>query len=173
MAARQAGRLWIGTSGWTYRSWRGRFYPEELASREYLAFYSREFATTEINYSFYHVPRPETFDKWGRQVPEDFLFSVKANRLLTHIKRLLDVDEAWRTFVHNALALKEHFGPILLQFPPSFRKDLKRLSAFLDEAWDVVATKHSGRDRLRLVFEFRHDTWFATETYRLLNRHGA
>ena len=90
-------RSWIGTSGWTYSSWKGPFYPDDLSSRRYLEFYAREFPTTEVNYSFYHLPRPETYAKWTGQVPNNFLFAVKASRLMTHTKRLLDVEEAWRT----------------------------------------------------------------------------
>lgn len=97
-----------------------------------------------------------------------FLFSVKASRLMTHTKRLLDVEEAWRTFVGNALTLGNRLGPILLQLPPSFRKDRDRLSEFLEI--EVGSSEHR---RLRLVFEFRHESWFTDEIYRLLKRHGA
>jgi uncharacterized protein YecE (DUF72 family) len=162
-------RIWIGTSGWTYASWKGPFYPDDLPSRRYLEFYAHEFPTTEVNYSFYHLPRPQTYAKWAGQVPDEFLFSVKASRLITHTKRLLDVPEAWRTFVGNALTLGNHLGPILLQFPPSFRKDGDRLSEFLEMA-QAASTAHS---HLRLVFEFRHESWFTDEIYRLLKRHGA
>ena len=162
-------RSWIGTSGWTYSSWKGPFYPDDLSSRRYLEFYAREFPTTEVNYSFYHLPRPETYAKWTGQVPNNFLFAVKASRLMTHTKRLLDVEEAWRTFVGNALTLGNRLGPILLQFPPSFRKDRDRLSEFLEVARGA-STAHSD---LRLVFEFRHESWFTDEIYRLLKGHGA
>lgn len=157
-------RLLIGTSGWTYPSWRGRFYPEDLPSRRYLEFYAREFPTAEVNYSFYHLPKPETYAKWAAQVPEGFLFSVKASRLITHTKRLQDVEEPWETFVRNARSLGPHLGPILLQFPASFRCDLDRLEAFLRAA---------GSPDLRLVFEFRHESWLVEEVYRLLSRHHA
>ncbi len=112
-------KLLIGTSGWTYASWKGTFYPPNLPSRRYLEFYAREFPATEVNYSFYHLPKPSTYENWSRQVPENFVFAVKASRFITHIKRLEDVDEAWHNFVRNARYLKDHLGPILLQFPPS------------------------------------------------------
>ncbi|HJU05049.1 MAG TPA: DUF72 domain-containing protein [Nitrospiraceae bacterium] len=163
------GRLLIGTSGWTYASWRGTFYPEKLPSREYLEFYAGAFPTTEINYSFYHLPKPQTYANWAARVPEDFLFAVKASRFITHIKRLLDVEEAWRLFIDNALVLQNHLGPILLQFPPSLKQDTGRLQDFL-----TIAQHHAGsRGKLRLVFEFRHESWFTSEVYRLLSRHGA
>jgi len=124
-------RVLIGTSGWTYASWKGPFYPEDLPSRRYLEFYAREFSTTEVNYSFYHLPCPTTYEKWAGQVPEGFVFAVKASRFITHIKRLLDAEDAWCTFLQNALSLGPHLGPVLFQFPPSFRCDENRLAAFL------------------------------------------
>lgn len=157
-------RILIGTSGWTYPSWRGTFYPEDLPSRRYLEFYARQFLTAEVNYSFYHLPRPETYAKWAGQVPDEFLFSVKASRLITHTKRLKEVEEPWKTFVSNARALGAKLGPILLQFPPSFRRERARLAAFLKTA------EPSG---MKLVFEFRHETWFTEEIYRLLRRYNA
>ncbi|MBI5777756.1 MAG: DUF72 domain-containing protein [Nitrospirae bacterium] len=163
------GQVFIGTSGWTYPDWRGIFYPGDLPSRQYLEFYAREFCTTEVNYSFYHLPKPETYAKWAGQVPDGFLFAVKASRFITHTKRLHAVTGAWRTFIRNALALRPHIGPILLQFPPNFVCNRKRLAAFLEKARDAA----SGDRPLRLVFEFRHESWFTEEIYRLLKRHHA
>jgi uncharacterized protein YecE (DUF72 family) len=159
-------RLLIGTSGWTYASWRGRFYPKDMPSRGFLEFYAKEFATTEINCSFYQLPRPETFAKWAEQVPPDFIFAVKASRFISHIKRLKDIEEAWIRFVANAKELGPHLGPILLQFPQSFRSDLPRLTAFLEYTRTAGSTP-------RLVFEFRHASWFKKEVYAALRRHGA
>jgi uncharacterized protein YecE (DUF72 family) len=161
-------RLFIGTSGWTYPSWKGTFYPEDLPSRDYLEFYSREFESTEVNYSFYHLPRPSTYEKWAAQVPDKFIFAVKASRFITHVKRLVEVEEAWATFVQNALAVGPHLGPILLQFPPSFRCDRPKLAAFLR-----IAQRPAPKSRpVRLVFEFRHESWFSEQTYTLLRRHN-
>jgi uncharacterized protein YecE (DUF72 family) len=162
-------RLLIGTSGWTYASWRGTFYPRSLASRQYLEFYAKEFSTTEVNYSFYHLPRPRTYEKWASQVPDKFVFALKASRFITHVKRLADVKEAWATFVENARSLGSHFGPILLQFPPSFRCDRKRLASFLRSAQNPA----SKSGLLRLAFEFRHPSWFTEEVYGLLRQHHA
>lgn len=162
-------RLFIGTSGWTYSSWKGTFYPEDLPSRDYLEFYSREFESTEVNYSFCHLPRPSTYEKWAAQVPVTFIFALKTSRFITHVKRLLDVEEAWATFVQNALALGPHLGPVLLQFPPSFRCDRRKLAAFLGIAQRPAPKQHP----LRLAFEFRHESWFSEQTYALLSRHNA
>ena len=131
--------------------------------------YAREFPTTEVNYSFYRLPKASTYENWSRQVPENFVFAVKASRFITHIKRLQDVDEAWHTFVHNARHLGDHLGPILLQFPPSAPCDVARLKRFLAIAQPAEKTAAP----LRLVLEFRHDSWFTDRVYRLLNRYRA
>lgn len=162
-------RLLIGTSGWTYSSWKGVFYPSDLPSRHYLEFYAREFPSTEVNYSFYHLPRPSTYEKWAAQVPDEFIFALKASRFITHIKRLVDVEEAWATFVQNALVLGSHLGPILLQFPPSFRCDRRKLAAFLGNAHRPAPKSQP----VQLAFEFRHESWFSEQTYALLSRHNA
>jgi uncharacterized protein YecE (DUF72 family) len=162
-------RLLIGTSGWTYPSWKGVFYPKDLPSARFLEFFTKKFSTTEVNYSFYHLPKPTTYKKWAAQVPESFMFAVKASRFITHIKRLTDVEEPWRLFLQNAQALGPHLGPILFQFPASFRRDNDRLTEFLKMARTVAP----GADRLRMVFEFRHESWFSGDIYRLLSRHGA
>lgn len=162
-------QILIGTSGWTYSSWKGTFYPEDLPSARFLDFYAKKFPTTEVNYSFYHLPRPATYEKWATQVPESFLFAVKASRLITHTKRLMGVEEPWRVFLHNAQSLGPHLGPILFQFPASFRGDRARLAEFLK----MVRTVVPGAERLRLVFEFRHESWFTDDVYELLSGHGA
>jgi uncharacterized protein YecE (DUF72 family) len=162
-------RLLIGTSGWTYASWKGTFYPKGLPSKRYLEFYAREFLTTEVNSSFYHLPKPQTYANWAKQVPSAFVFAAKASRLITHTKRLLGVGEAWYRFVQHARALGDHLGPILLQFPPSMRRDDGRLADFLSAARAV----DDDGPALQLVYEFRHETWFTETIYRLLQQHGA
>ncbi len=159
--------LHIGTSGWVYRSWKGPFYPDTLPSRRYLAFYAQQFGTTEINSSFYHLPRSTIFTKWAEHVPEDFIFAVKASRFLTHIKRLLDPEEPWQRLVDGAVNLGRRLGPILLQFPPSFKINATRLEAFFKVAKAVKPC----RTPLTLVCEFRHESWFHSDIYRLLNRY--
>lgn len=159
----------VGTSGWTYASWKGRFYPAELSPRRYLEYYARHFSTTEVNYSFYHLPRPETYKHWADQVPEDFCFALKVSRFITHVKRLVAAEKPWRTFVHGAQCLGRRLGPLLLQFPASFACDLPRLAAFLEQ---VQRSGHPSSP-LRLAFEFRHESWFVEETYELLRQHDA
>ena len=160
--------LLIGTSGWTYPSWKGSFYPEDCPRERFLAYYAREFPTTEVNSSFYHLPRVATYEHWAAQVPQDFVCVLKVSRLITHHKRLAEVDEPWRAFIDRARLLGRHLGPLLLQFPPSFQRDRPRLARFL------AAAKRPGADpHQRLVFEFRHESWFTEDIYDLLGRHGA
>ena len=165
------GKLFIGTSGWVYGHWEGIFYPEDLPSKDKLKYFSQHFKTAEINYSFYHLPRPTTYQNWYNQTPEDFLFAVKASRFITHIKRLSGVKEAWKTFIENALNLKEKLGPILFQFPASFKatpETIKRLEDFLKFICLNFEFKH-----LRLAFEFRHKSWCDKKVYNLLKKYNA
>lgn len=153
-------KLFIGTSGWVYGHWTGIFYPEDLPSKDKLKYFSQHFKTVEINYSFYHLPRPSTYQNWYNQTPEDFLFAVKTSRFITHIKRLSGVKEAWQQFIENALNLKEKLGPILFQFPPSFKateENIKRLEDFLK-----LITNYNLKPKtctLKCAFEFRHKSW--------------
>ena len=167
------GELYVGTSGWVYSDWQGIFYPEDLPSKNKLKYFSNYFKTTEINYSFYHLPRPSSYQNWRNLTPEDFLFAVKASRFITHIKRLQGVKEAWQQFIENALNLKEKLGPILFQFPPSFRAtevDIKRLEDFLKfiTKYKIQDTKY----KIRYAFEFRHKSWCDKKVYNLLKKYN-
>lgn len=166
-------KMLIGTSGWAYDHWDGIFYPKDLAHKDKLNYFAKHFNTVEINYSFYRLPRASNYKKWYTQTPEDFIFAVKANRFITHIKRLENVKTAWRTFIENALYLRQKLGPILLQFSPSFKateENIKRLEKFLKL---ITITLNSGSHTLKFAFEFRHPSWFIKETYKLLRKHRA
>jgi uncharacterized protein YecE (DUF72 family) len=160
--------LLIGTSGWNYSDWRGRFYPEGLRQAEYLSYYSRHFPTTEVNYSFYHLPKISTYEKWAAQVPATFVFAVKASRGITHLQRLKGVEDIWTRFLGNAVALAGKFGPVLLQFPPSFRADHGRLEEFLSLSRGPMAA-----EPVLLAFEFRHASWFEDRVFTALAKHEA
>lgn len=159
------GELRVGTSGWVYADWRGRFYPESLKQKDYLHYYARHFNTTEINYSFYQLPTPEAYRNWAESVPENFIFAVKLSRYITHIRRLKDVRDEWRRFLDHAAPLGNKLGPILIQLPPSFRYDRARLEQFLQLARE--------ENDYRLAFEFRHASWFDPQALELLRKYGA
>ena len=153
----------IGTSGWHYADWQGRFYPEKLAKNKWFEHYAKVFDTVEINNTFYRLPKEQTFQNWHRQAPKNFLFAVKANRFITHIKRLKDPQESLERFFKGAKLLRKNLGPILYQLPPSFHRDLDRLESFLE----VLSKK------LIAVFEFRHKSWFSQDTCDLLRKFNA
>jgi uncharacterized protein YecE (DUF72 family) len=153
----------IGTSGWHYDDWRGRFYPEELPKARWLEFYSGHFKTLELNNSFYHLPSEAAFNKWYSSSPPDFVFSVKVSRFITHIKRLKDSEEAIENFMSRARLLKEKLGPLLYQLPPGLHRDDARLDSFLEKL---------PRD-LKHVFEFRHQSWFEEEVLDILRHYHA
>jgi uncharacterized protein YecE (DUF72 family) len=155
--------VWVGTSGWQYAHWRRRFYPRGLAGGRWLAHYAAHFATVEINASFYRLPSEDQFARWASAVPPDFVFAVKANRYLTHVRRLLDPGPAWDRFLRSAGRLGPHLGPILVQLPPNLPADPDRLARFLQLVPPGV----------RVALEFRHDSWFSAPVRSLLERHGA
>jgi uncharacterized protein YecE (DUF72 family) len=167
MARRKRGVLRAGTSGWSYAHWRGVLYPREAKPAEFFGHYARVFATAEINSSFYRAPGAETFRKWAEAAPEGFVFAVKAHRGVTHEGRLEGVETKWQAFVSNAMALAEKLGPVLVQLPPSLRRQTDLLEAFLD------GHRRAFGDKPRLAFEFRHASWFEGGAAELLRRHGA
>src|ERR1043165_3614021 len=111
------GRVYIGTSGWHYKTWQGVYYPQELKTGEWLAYYAKRYKTTEINNSFYRLPKPETVLNWVEQVPGGFKFCPKISRYLSHTKRLLDPEEPLRRFFDVFDLIKKHLGPVLVQLP--------------------------------------------------------
>ena len=169
-------KLFIGTSGWVYYDWEGIFYPKNLNSKDKLKYFSSYFKTTEINYSFYHLPRPDTYQNWYKITPADFVFAVKASRFITHIKHLRGIKEAWELFLGNALNLKEKLGPILFQFPPSFKsntENIKRLEEFLNYITFLRLSKKKYFTELKFAFEFRDKSWCDEKTYNLLKKYNA
>lgn len=155
--------VWIGTSGWQYRHWRGRFYPPRLPQRAWLDWYAERFATVEVNATFYRLPRAATLEEWRRRLPPDFVMAVKASRYLTHIRRLRDPEEPVRRLMEVAEALGPRLGPVLLQLPPNMSADPPRLARTLDQFPRGV----------RVAVEPRHPSWFTPEVYELLERRDA
>jgi uncharacterized protein YecE (DUF72 family) len=155
--------VWIGTSGWHYKHWRGPFYPQEHASSRMLDFYLQHFDTVEINNSFYRLPDPETFRSWRESTPHDFVFAVKASRFLTHNKKLKDPENTLENFLPRAEALGSKLGPILFQLPPKWKVNAERLAAFLA----VLPRVH------RYTFEFREPSWNTAEVLSILRQYNA
>jgi uncharacterized protein YecE (DUF72 family) len=158
-----AAPIWIGTSGYVYRHWRGGvFYPAGLRAREELAWYAARFRTVELNNPFYRLPTKETFARWRDQTPDDFVFAVKASRFLSHVKRLREAAEPLALFLERATVLGAKLGPLLVQLPPQFHLDLPRLEEFLA----VLPEEH------RWVLEVRHPSWQVPAVYEALGRRG-
>jgi uncharacterized protein YecE (DUF72 family) len=157
------GRLFVGTSGYAYKEWKGSFYPEKLPDKEMLAFYAKQFSTVEINYSFYRMPTESALLKWAGEVPEAFRFALKANQRITHIQRLRDCESTLKRFLEVASVLIEgdHLGPILVQLPPNFKFDAPLLEDFLALRPPAFS----------FAFEVRHASWYTEETYEVLRRH--
>jgi uncharacterized protein YecE (DUF72 family) len=153
----------VGTSGWQYRDWRGRFYPEALATARWLEHYAARFAVVEVNNTFYRLPAAETFAAWAARTPADFTFVVKASRFLTHVKRLRDPVEPVRRLLDAARPLGAKLGPVLLQLPPTMRADPARLA-------ETLAAFPAG---VRLAVEPRHESWWTDEVAAVLSDRGA
>jgi uncharacterized protein YecE (DUF72 family) len=156
-------RVLAGTSGFSYKEWKGSFYPEDLPAADMLRFYSERLPAVEINNTFYRMPKPALLEGWAAQVPEGFRFVLKASRRITHHKRLKEAGEEVAYFFRVAEALGDRLGPALFQLPPNLKKDLPRLEAFL-------ALRPAGS---RAAFEFRHASWFDDDVFGALRARGA
>jgi uncharacterized protein YecE (DUF72 family) len=154
----------VGCSGWNYAHWRERVYPKGLPARRWLEHYATLFETVEVNSTFYRLPNRPAVEGWVRQSPPEFVFTVKASRYLTHVKRLTEMRKGVALFYERIEPLVEggKLGPVLWQLPPTFRRDDERLEAALAE---LPAGRH--------CFEFRHESWFVDEVYELLRERGA
>jgi uncharacterized protein YecE (DUF72 family) len=155
--------LYVGTSGYSYKEWKGTFYPEDLPDKQMLRYYGERFRSVEINNTFYRMPKTSVLEAWAGEVPADFKFVLKAPQQITHKQRLKDSGDSISYLLDVAGALKERLGPLLFQLPPYFRKDASRLREFLD------LLPPDGR----AAFEFRHQSWFDEEVFGLLRDHQA
>jgi uncharacterized protein YecE (DUF72 family) len=156
-------RVWIGCSGWNYRDWRETVYPKGLPARRWLEHYATLFDTVEVNNTFYRLPAVSAVEGWVEQTPDDFLFTVKASRYLTHMKRLTDMGPGVERFYERIepLVAARKLGPVLWQLPGNFHRDDDRLASAIDR---LPAGRH--------CFEFRHPSWFADDVYEVLREHG-
>jgi uncharacterized protein YecE (DUF72 family) len=151
-------RVFTGTSGFSYKEWKGSFYPEDLPDAGMLRHYASRLSAVEINNTFYRMPRAALLESWAEQVPDGFAFALKASQQITHRKRLKDAGESVAYFLGVATTLGDRLGPILFQLPPNLKKDVPRLKDFL--ALLPPATRAS--------FEFRHESWFDAEVFDAL-----
>jgi uncharacterized protein YecE (DUF72 family) len=154
----------VGCSGWMYDDWRGRLYPERAPKRSWLELYAEQFDTVEVNSTFYRLAKPAAVANWVAETPPDFVFAVKASRYLTHIKRLVDIEEGVQRFYDALAPLAESpkLGPVLWQFPANFHRDEDRLA-------EALAILPPGRH----CFEFRHPSWFTDDVLEILRAYGA
>ena len=155
--------LYVGTSGYAYKEWKGTFYPKNLPAQQMLRFYGERFRAVEINRTFYGVPKASVLEGWAKAVGPDFKFVLKAPKQITHMKGLSGAGDLVPHFLEVAKALSERLGPLLFQLPPTAKKDVPGLGAFLGSL---------PTDR-RAAFEFRHASWFDDEVYGLLRDHRA
>ena len=154
--------VYAGTSGYSYKEWKGHFYPEKLPAGEMLSFYAERLGAVEINNTFYRLPKESVLDGWAAQVPEDFRFSIKASRRITHFKRLKQTDDETAYLLRVLGTLGPMLGVVLFQLPPNFKKDLPRLESFLDLLPPRAPT----------AFEFRHQSWFDDDVVAVLKDRG-
>ena len=156
-------RVLAGTSGFSYKEWKGSFYPEDLPAEDMLAYYSARLPAVEINNTFYRMPKPSMLEGWAAQVPAEFRFILKASQRITHRKRLKEAGDEVAYFFQTAATLGERLGPTLFQLPPNLKKDLPRLESFL-----TVLPEGA-----RVAFEFRHASWFEEDVFSVLRTHGS
>jgi uncharacterized protein YecE (DUF72 family) len=155
-------KIFIGTSGYSYKEWQGKFYPARISSKEMLGFYAQRLSAVEINNTFYHMPTEPVLTSWAKQVPDEFVFALKAPQVITHLKRLKNVDEEADYLFRTLPVLDKKLGPVLFQFPKSFRANRPVLENFLA----LVPAHISG------AVEFRHPSWLDQEILDLLRGRG-
>jgi uncharacterized protein YecE (DUF72 family) len=155
-------KIYVGTSGYGYREWKGKFYPEKISSKEMLRFYSECLSAVEINNTFYHMPKEGVLSSWAEQVRRDFVFAIKAPQVITHLKRLRNVGAETEYLFRSLSVLNRKLGPVLFQFPKRFRADHPALEDFLD----LIPGNMS------YAFEFRSPSWLDVEILDLLRERG-
>lgn len=155
-------KLYVGTSGYSYKEWKGSFYPEKIPAAQMLSYYAERLPAVELNNTFYRIPQRSTIESWKTQVPENFRFSVKANQGITHFRRLKEATAATNRMLETISALEDRLGVVLFRLPENMQKDLERLDGFLR---DLPAHTPA-------AFDFRHPTWFDDDVMKLLRRHN-
>ena|SRR5579885_817413 len=159
----KVGKIHIGTSGWHYAHWKGSFYPKGVSEKNFLKHYLEHFSTVEINRTFYSLPKKKVMEVYAEIAPRGFIYSVKASRFITHVKRLKDPKEPLKRFFGVVSGLKKHLGPILFQLPPHWKVNPERLESFLK----------SLPKGYRYTFELRDESWLQEDIYKLLRKYKA
>jgi uncharacterized protein YecE (DUF72 family) len=155
-------KLYVGTSGYSYKEWKGSFYPEKIQAAEMLSYYAARLPAVELNNTFYRMPRTSVIESWKTQVPANFRFSVKATQSITHYRRLKDAGAQTKQMLETVSALEDRLGVVYFRLPEDMKKDVERLETFLK---DLPAD-------IPIAFDFRHPTWFDDEVFELLRRHN-
>jgi uncharacterized protein YecE (DUF72 family) len=158
----QMARIWFGTSGFSYKEWKPIFYPPNVPEKQFLKYYSSRLNSVEIDYTFYRMPNVKTIDAWKTATPENFKFTLKASQQITHRERLKIPSDALDYFLGVVPGLGDRLGMVLYQLPPFLKCDVQKLETFLS-----VLPRG-----IRAAFEFRHESWFSNDVYRLLRCHG-
>lgn len=161
-------KTYVGTSGFNYKHWAGGvFYPNGLPQSQWLDFYSQRLDTVELNTTFYRLPQKSVFEGWYEQVPGNFIFAVKGNRFITQQKKLKDPEEPVKKFFDNAIGLGDKLSIVLWQLPPNFSANPERLTKFCE-----TLKKNAVATTVRHTFEFRHESWFLVDVYKILRDFG-
>jgi uncharacterized protein YecE (DUF72 family) len=150
--------IYVGTSGYSYKEWKGSFYPQTLPAKDILSYYASRLHAVELNNTFYRMPQPSMIESWKAQVPENFRFSIKAPQSITHFRRLNNASSQTQLMLKTVAALEGRLGAIIFRLPENMKKDLQRLELFLKELPADIP----------VVFDFRHPTWFDDEVVELL-----
>ncbi len=163
-------RLFAGTSGWAYPTWRPGFYPDKLAAKKFLPFYASQLNSVEVNYTFRTLPSAKTLETWIASVPDGFRFSFKAPQRITHFKRLRECELDLSQFINVLKPVSDagKLGLLLFQLPPNFKADAELLKQFL-----ALPVLRAAADAVQIAFEFRHESWFAAATEQVLRDHNA
>jgi len=155
-------KFFVGTSGFSYKEWKGSFYPEKMPPKQMLGYYAGHFSACEMNNTHYRMPTAALLESWAAEVPAGFRFGLKAPQLITHFKRLKEADEPTAHFLSVAAVLQKKLGPLLFQLPPNFKKDVPRLESFLSLL----------KDGPPAAFEFRNQSWFDDDVFACLRAHA-
>lgn len=160
-------KIFIGTSGFIYNDWRGIFYPKDLSQNKWLNYYSQYFNSVELNVTFYRLLKRSIFKNWYQRTPKNFIFSLKGNRFITHVKKLKDFEQATKNFFDNIKPLKEKLGIVLWQLPENFHCDIEKLNKFC-----LFLKQNKLSKNICQAFEFRHQSWFNNEVYKILKKYN-